>query len=234
MTLKNFAKPYALKNRFLSSLLGKKYFGLAGLDKKLLEFIDYRNGYFVELGANDGITQSNTKHLELFLGWRGILIEPSPRKFTELKKFRSRKNLFFNCACVAFDFSKPEIEMLYSNLMSVTLEGRSDIPDRLEHAKKGEAHSERENSFRFRIPARTLQDIFEEAKSPKLIDLMSLDVEGAELEVLSGIDFQKTNFRNLLIETRSINEIRSYLTERNYVEVARLSHHDYLFRWNQA
>ena len=234
MALKNFAKPYALKNRFVSSLLGKKYFGLGELDRKLLEYINFRNGYFVELGANDGITQSNTKHLELFLGWRGILIEPSPKKFAELKKNRSKRTFFFNCACVAFDFTKPDIEMLYSNLMSVTLEGRSDLPDRLEHARKGEVHSEREKSFSFRIPARTLQDIFQEANSPKLIDLMSLDVEGAELEVLNGIDFQKTNFRYLLIETRSIEEIRSYLVERNYVEVARLSHHDYLFRWTQS
>ena len=43
----------------------KRYFGLNGLDKKLRRFVDYDNGFYVELGANDGITQSNTYFFEI-------------------------------------------------------------------------------------------------------------------------------------------------------------------------
>ena len=135
---KALAKPIVLNNRFASTILGKNFFGLNNLDKKILEYINYKDGYFIELGANDGITQSNTKHLELFKGWHGVLIEPSPTQFKKLKKFRSKKNHFYNAACVAFDFPKDTIELIYSNLMSVALEGRNDILDPVEHAKSGE------------------------------------------------------------------------------------------------
>jgi FkbM family methyltransferase len=199
------------------------------LDKKICDYVNYKNGYFVELGANDGITQSNTKHFELFKGWHGVLIEPSPTQFKKLKKFRSKRNHFYNAACVGFDFPKTTIELIYSNLMSVALEGRNDILDPLEHAKSGEKYSDREQSFRFQAQARTLQSILDESGSPALIDLLSLDVEGGELEVLAGVDFQKTNFRYIVIETRSIDEVRKFLLSHNYRELSQLTHHDYLF-----
>src|SRR5689334_13139538 len=53
-------------------------FGLNGLDQALLNFIGSRGGIFVEAGANDGLSQSNTAYLEFYLGWRGLLVEPIP------------------------------------------------------------------------------------------------------------------------------------------------------------
>jgi FkbM family methyltransferase len=161
------------------------------------------------------------------------LIEPSPKQFKRLKKFRKGKNLFYNCACVSFDFPRTTIELMYSNLMSVALEGRNDIQDPIAHAIAGEVHSEKEKISTFHAQARTLQSILDESKSPKLIDLLSLDVEGGELEVLRGIDFDRTNFRFIVVETRSINEVRLFLDERNYKEIAQLTHHDFLFGLNQ-
>ena len=232
-TLKVLVKPLVLNNRFLSSIFGKRFFGFNQLDKKILNHVTFRNGFFVELGANDGITQSNTKHFELYKGWRGVLIEPSAKQFKKLKKFRKGKNYFFNCACVAFDFPKNTIDMMYSNLMSVALEGRNDILDRVQHAKSGEFHLEHEETFTFQVQARTLQSILDECESPKIIDLLSLDVEGAELEVLAGVDFKRTNFRYIVIETRSINQIRLFLEPKNYEEIGQLTHHDFLFKWSQ-
>ena len=227
--IKQTMKPFVLKNKLLSKLLGKEFFGLNNLDKKILDYVNTSNGYFVELGANDGITQSNTKHFELYKGWRGVLIEPSPKQFKKLKRFRNSRNLFYNCACVSFDFPKATIELLYSNLMSVALEGRNDIQDPLAHAIAGESHSEREKTFKFQAQARTLQSILDESNSPKLIDLLSLDVEGGELEVLGGVDFERTNFRYIIIETRSISAVRQFLADRNYKEIAQLTHHDFIF-----
>ena len=231
--MKQVLKPFVLNNKCLSKLLGKEYFGLNELDKKIMNYINKQDGYFVELGANDGINQSNTKHFELYKGWQGVLIEPSPKRFKELKKFRKSRNSFYNCACVSFDFSKETIELMYSNLLTIPLEGRNDIQDRVAHAISGESHTEREKTFTFHARARTLQSILDESKSPKLIDLLSLDVEGGELEVLGGVDFNRTNFRYIVIETRSINEIRLLLKAKNYLEIAQLSHHDFLFKWEQ-
>jgi FkbM family methyltransferase len=214
-------------------LLGKKFFGLDELDKKLLPYLNFKDGFFVELGANDGIVQSNTKHLELYRGWRGILVEPSPQQFSKLIKYRSRENHFFNCACVGFTYPKMEINLMYSNLMSIALEGVNDIEDRLAHAKIGELHSDREKAYIFSARAKTLQSILVEANSPSLIDLLSLDVEGGELEVLNGINFDYTNFKYIIIETRSISKVREFLIPKFYEDVAQLSHHDYLFRWKK-
>src|SRR5438270_7132790 len=48
------------------------------LEVKLNAIIDRDDGYFVEAGAHDGFTQSNTYWLERFRGWRGLLVEPMP------------------------------------------------------------------------------------------------------------------------------------------------------------
>ena len=71
----------------------KKYFGLNGLDSLIEHFVNYDNGFFVELGANDGLTQSNTAYFEKSRGWKGVLIEPSPNKFLECIKNRSEKTI---------------------------------------------------------------------------------------------------------------------------------------------
>ena len=52
------------------------------LDKKLDILLNHKeNGFYIELGAFDGITQSNTYFFELNRGWKGILIEPSKTSF---------------------------------------------------------------------------------------------------------------------------------------------------------
>jgi FkbM family methyltransferase len=229
-----YAKRYILNNKFLAKKFGKVYFGLNQLDLKLSEFIDCEDGYFIELGANDGISQSNTKNLELYHGWQGLLIEPSPQQFGKLIKNRKKRNSFFMCACVAFDFPDKKIALMYSNLMTVALKGRNDILNVKAHALDGEKYSQKEKSFKFEAIAKTLQSLIDEAGSPQMIDLLSLDVEGGEIEVLRGVDFGKTHFKLILIETRSIVEVTKFLRSKKYKQIAQLSHHDYLFAPSSA
>ena len=51
----------------------KKFNGYGGLDKRMLKFINYENGFYIECGANDGVNQSNTWYFEKQLKWRGLL-----------------------------------------------------------------------------------------------------------------------------------------------------------------
>ena len=69
----------------------KSYFGLNGLDKKLEKYVDYENGFYVELGANNGINQSNSLFFELHKNWHGVLVEPSVHNYLLCKKYRSEK-----------------------------------------------------------------------------------------------------------------------------------------------
>ena len=64
----------------------RKFNGYNNLDKQMLNFINYENGFFVDIGANDGVNQSTTWYYEKTLNWNGILIEPLPHIFKELKK----------------------------------------------------------------------------------------------------------------------------------------------------
>ncbi|MCL4237598.1 MAG: hypothetical protein KJ047_05045 [Anaerolineae bacterium] len=67
--------------RMLFERLGSdrySWLALNALDRKLLPYLSYQAGFFVELGANDGLSQSNTYYYERWQGWRGILIEPVP------------------------------------------------------------------------------------------------------------------------------------------------------------
>ena len=70
----------------------------------ILKYINHDDGIYIECGANDGITQSNTYHLEKYRNWGGILIEPSKTAFDNCVKNRDpSRNIFFNCALVASD-----------------------------------------------------------------------------------------------------------------------------------
>ena len=68
----------------------KKFHGNELLDKKMLNYINFENRYYIEIGANDGLINSNTYYFEKNLNWKGILIEPS-NFFDNLNKNRSKK-----------------------------------------------------------------------------------------------------------------------------------------------
>jgi len=61
-------------------------YSLNNLDEKLLKYLNFNNGFFIEAGANDGVNQSNTLMYEQKYGWSGLLIEPSFIKYEECKK----------------------------------------------------------------------------------------------------------------------------------------------------
>ena len=71
------------------------YFAINQLDKQLEQFVNYDNGFFVELGANDGVSQSNSLYFEMNRNWRGVLIEPTPHNFLLCKEQRSKENHIF-------------------------------------------------------------------------------------------------------------------------------------------
>ncbi len=227
--------PWSLKkivanSRLLSFLLGNYFWGLDSLDKRVIRKLRSGTGYFVELGANDGISQSNTKHLEMWRNWSGVLIEPSPINYEKLLETRGKSNYFVNAACVSFDFTKPKMKLKYSNLMTIPLEGNSDILDKQDHANIGRKFLRgTEYVHEFEVEARTLTSILKDAKAPDRIDFMSLDVEGGELEVLGGLDHRVYRFNWILVESRSPEALTRYMQSFGYDLDSQLTAHDYLY-----
>lgn len=211
-------------------LLRGKYFSLNQLDRKLEKYVDYDNGYFVELGANDGVTQSNSLYFEKYRNWHGLLVEPAPQNFLKCRKNRSSRDSIYCAACVSFDYDQEFVRIAYSNLMSAPVSLESDIQDPRAHAQLGNQFLRNEEVvFEFGAVARTLDSLLLESGAPRVIDFLSLDVEGAELEVLKGVDHKAFRFKYLLVECRDFPRLSAYLESHGYTFVEPLSSQDYLF-----
>ena len=195
----------------------RNFNGYNQLDVKMLDYINYKNGFFIECGANDGVNQSNTWYFEKKLNWHGILIEPVRNVFDQLKENRSKKNYFFNNILTSFANKKKFIKMIYNNKDTLVTKSK---------------YKKNNNSFYIKAKPKTLNRILNKIKAPKEIDFFSLDVEGDELNVLKGINFKKYCFHYILIETNQFNKIQKLL-KNEYKFEAKLSDGDYLFKYSQ-
>lgn len=197
------------------------------LDVKLDSIINKENGFFIELGAYDGLFQSNTARFEFIKNWTGILIEPSFECY--IKCIENRKNsISLNYACVDNEY---ENEFIFGdfngNAMSSIDSKRSNC------------------NISIQVKAITLEKILDKYKNNDIeIDLLSLDTEGYELQVLKGLNLKKYRPRFMLIEIYNFDyeNILNYLKDNNYELHSNFSnynkidnpnwdgtHNDYLF-----
>lgn len=140
-------------------------------------------GYFVEIGANDPHARSQTFHLEQ-AGWTGILVEPQPDLADKLRANRSAT--VFAVACSAPENSGQSLTLHVAGPLS-SLNRERMAPG----AQPDAAIS---------VPIRTLDSVLEEGGAPVRFDFLSIDVEGHEIEVLSGFSARRWRPRLILLE----------------------------------
>jgi len=208
----------------------KSKFSSSRIDEELKKYLNYRDGFYIELGANDGLFSSNTYHLQKQLNWKGILIEPALDLYFKCKRNRGNCNLVLNYACVPFSYKEKFVTMIYSGAMTTTDDLQNEIENPGNHAKSGGKFIPNyDKLIRFATEGKTLNKILIEANVKDEIDFLSLDVEGVEIEVLKGIDFKKYSFKYMLIESRDIEKLSLFLSQKNYKLVEQLTEIDYLF-----
>jgi hypothetical protein len=127
------------------------------------------------------------------------------------------------------------MSLIYANLMTISLEGESDVQDRREHAKIGAGTLiPGDEIYEVKVQASTMNSILLKHNAPKIINFLSLDVEGSEIEVLKGIDFNEFVFEYICVETRSFEVIEKFLNVKGYGCIETLTngitHRDYLFK----
>jgi len=181
------------------------------VDQELVAFLLVGpEGYFVEFWACDGIFASNTYFLEKTQGWSGVLSEPIPYWYKDLKNNRTAKSYPF--AITAQPQGK--VEFVQANQP-----GLSTI--------KGYENSDRHHSLRggavsYEVESTTLRDLLYLADSPKEIDYLSMDTEGSELDILSTFPFDEFRFRFISIEhndSENREKIKNLMNTRGYREI---------------
>jgi FkbM family methyltransferase len=139
---------------------------------------DQLQGYFVEVGAYDGLRHSNTLALENYLDWTGILVEPIPELFEQMKANRPDCQ-HSNHVISDFDGFGHQFATGDGNGRAFSgLTGRMSDEWYAEHKRRGSVMSS--------VNPISLANLLEKFKAPKVIDYLSLDVEGAEYTILEG------------------------------------------------
>ena len=184
-------------------------------------------GYYVDVGAHDGRSSSNTYGLESD-GWSGILVEPILSKYFRIRQLRSLEtNKIFHAACVPQDYTSGSVQMTYADLMSFSEELSIVNQESWTEGSKQFLNSH-EDIVKTYAPARTLNSILDEANAPRHIDFLSIDVEGAEKAVLDGLDLQKYSFSVICVEAQEIASIQELYASKDY-DLYAISKNNYVF-----
>ncbi len=214
-------------NRYRRQLFPpREIYALGPLHQKIEKCFPFRNGFFFEVGANDGFEQSNTAYLERYRGWRGILVEPLPAQFAKCRANRPRATVI-NAALVSEAEAGKCMVISDANLMSM-IDDAFNIISHDGHVQRfgGKKHIPVQSHT---VSSTTVSRILDNAGNPA-IDFFSLDVEGYELEVMRGIDFARHRPRYFLVEVRNLDATDEFLSARNYARIAQWSHHDFLYK----
>jgi FkbM family methyltransferase len=163
-------------------------------------FNEKRCGYFLDIGAYDGIFLSNTYILESKYNWSGICIEANPITFEKLKNNRCAINLNF-----CLDRSEGKVNFILRDIMG-------GIVDRDVDNKEADTKSYKV----IQLKTTSLNRLLEDQNAPSVIDYLSIDIEGAEERVLSGFDFSKYTFRCITIE-RPTELLRDLFKDQGYI-----------------
>jgi FkbM family methyltransferase len=173
------------------------------LDIKLDNIFNKKeNGFYIELGAFDGISQSNTAFFEFKRNWKGILIEPSKGSYELCKKNRPN-SIVYNYCCVSNDYKEEYISGDFNNITMASVNGN--------RLKSNDLVS---------VQAKTLEKILTETINETIkIDFISIDTEGYEFEIIKGLNLDKFRPKYMLIEIykQDYEKIYTYLINKNYI-----------------
>ena len=182
-------------------------------DINVLEVYKYKKGgFFVDIGASDGTSLSNTYLLETKYDWKGICAEPLPSKWDLLNQ--NRKNSKCNSKAL-FHTTGMKVKFNIAN--------GCDLFSGIDETLTCEKHKEWIDKDKTVIDVETitLTDLLELYDAPTFIEYLSLDTEGSEYEILKVFDFSKYTFGYIDVEhnyeepTRT--NIRNLLIKNGYI-----------------
>lgn len=184
----------------IQSQLGQDLLAVAASSSK-------QQGFFVEIGATNGVYLSNTFMLEKELGWRGILAEPGKVWHSDLVKNRTAE-VFTGAVWHTSGSTLTFLEAHNPELSTLSPFSKSDS-----HRRSGKTYE---------VESLTLHDLLKSRNAPTFIDFLSIDTEGSEMDILRGFDFSLYQFGLICVEhnfTSAQQEIKVLLSEVGYIQI---------------
>lgn len=156
-------------------------------EEVILKYFEGKTGAFIDIGANDGITFSNTRALAE-RGWKGVLVEPSPKAFEILKmRYEGHKGFYIYPYAIGGHNGKAMLQesgpLCTANDVGLVSTFHSHEMDRFKSTVKYEPVEVKIFKWKTFLNRLTLKEF----------DFISMDIEGNELEVLPDMDLSKTS-----------------------------------------
>jgi FkbM family methyltransferase len=151
-------------------------------------FSHKKNRFFVEIGAGNGVSLSNTYLLEKKYNWKGLLCEANPQSHESIENNRKcilEKKIIYKTSGIFLKFRIcKDAEMSgISEMLNTSLNPCHKIIEK-----------------EIEIETISLYEAFINANVPKTIDYISLDTEGSEFEILNSFPFEKYKIKTWSIE----------------------------------
>jgi Methyltransferase FkbM domain len=178
---------------------------------------DWNNFRYLELGAFDGIEESNTRFFDVCLGWDGLLIEPNPRVFPKLVDNRPNAHrMSYAASCSEEEEMANKTVAFWASVFTNAAQDES---------ANREAYTSRPDLLR-EVPCGSLTPVLLDLFHGGHVNFFSLDTEGTEHFVLQQIDFSRITFDVIIAENinnfcqekcESRDKARSILTAAGYI-----------------
>ena len=171
--------------------------------------------HYVELGAFDGMGESNTRFFDVCLGWTGLLIEPNPRVYPKLVQNRPYAHRMSYAASCSDTDEHNQTVTFYASMYTNAAEGNS--PNREAYVGSDLATE---------VPCGGLHPVLTNVFPSKRIHFFSLDTEGVEYSILQTIDFDEVFIDVFIIENWNTfckqtcpgrENVRSFMQSKGYI-----------------
>lgn len=206
------------------------YYGQNGEDQLIEQY--FPDGYIgtcIDIGATDGRCMNNTLHFEE-LGWNALTFEPNPAYFYQCQERRKYAYMY-----AISNYNADDVDFFVANLDGYGIEEaitglRVDENIFNHHVKLG--YNPVIKTIKTQV--RTLNWVLENISPYTIIDFVSIDTEGTEIDVLEGFNIEKYKPKLFVIENNfEDTRLDEYMTKFGYVKDKRVSNNDFFVRKNE-
>ncbi len=166
--------------------------------------------FFVEFGASDGVTYSNSYLLEKSFGWSGILAEPGKNWHRYISRNRTAI------------LSKDCVWRATGEVIKFAESKNGEYSTIRDFISKDSHFLERENSKIYEVQTVSLNDLLLRHQAPAHINYLYIDTEGSEYEILRNFDISKYKIDFISIEhnyTTNRELIYEFMTKNDFVRI---------------